>query len=257
MNSPIISTNWFRLDTFLKRTIFWGSLLTLSGWNYYRNFFNNIPAVLWSLELTLEVFGMLFIGYFFLSKNRRFPRIKFFTIVSLFSLMRYLKIYYVFQYHLPEWTVFNQPDRSVFYIFFTSAAFVFLGYSYSIYEWGLAAREEFKGLIKSRGNRFDHPIRIRSEGKTVRILPQDILFLEAKGEYVNYVTTNQNYMCFQRMKQAEMELSAYGFIRAHRSYIVNPINVKSFSSSELQMANNTVVPVSKTYKEALIADLKH
>ncbi len=110
--------------------------------------------------------------------------------------------------------------------------------------------------MKNEGDPLQPPLQIRSEGKTVRLLPQDIIYLEAKGEYINYVTHTKSYMCFKRMKAAEDELKAYGFHRTHRSFIVNLINITSFSGTELVMRDNRTIPISKTYRTSFMEVLQ-
>ncbi|MEM6895087.1 MAG: LytTR family DNA-binding domain-containing protein [Bacteroidota bacterium] len=256
MNTGKISTNWSKLNTRRNKTLLWILLLFLASWNYYREFFLPIYAILLAMLISGETFGMFAVGYFQLSKSPKFPKYAFWSWTVGFTVLRWLVVYFFLQHHLPEWTVFHYPERSVFYLFFTSAAFIFIGYSYSIYEWGLAAKTEYVSKINKIGKDYQHPVQIRSEGKTVHLLPQEIIYLEAKGEYVNYVTRNSNHMCFQRLKTAEKELKEYGLLRAHRSYIVNPLNIKAFSSSEIVMNNADVVPVSNSYKTDLMEKLK-
>lgn len=239
------------MDSLRKKGLFWGVLLLSSAWSYYDDFFPLLPAFLLALMLTAEVVGMLLIGYLVLSKDIKFPRLRFWSVVLGFTLLRFLVVYFVLQHSLPEWTVFHYPGRSVFFLFFTSAAFVFLGYAYAIYEWGLAAREEFSRMTAERDTTVKHPIAIRYEGKTLHLLPQDVYYIQAQGEYINYHTGHGNYMTFQRMKAAEKELKKYGFTRLHRSYIVNLNHIKSYSSTELELTNGMVIPVSKTYQENL------
>ena len=256
MNSRKISTKWSWLNTRRNQTFFWGLLLVLASWNYYRDFFSMFHALLLGILLTAETIGMLFVGYFQLSKSVKFPKVEFWAWVLVFSILRWIVVFFILQHYLPDWTVFHYPERSIFYLFFTSAALLFIGYSYSIYEWGLAAKMEFATKSKNFTREIQHPVQIRSEGKNIRILPQEILYLEAKGEYVLYVTNNSNHMCFQRMKTAQEELKEYGLLRAHRSYIVNPINIKSYSSTELVMANEKNIPIGNTYKHDLFIVLK-
>ncbi|QCX01563.1 LytTR family transcriptional regulator [Aggregatimonas sangjinii] len=252
MNHLKFSTKWLRLDSLWERILFWGVLLLSSAWTYYDDFYALFPAFLLALAITAEVIGMLLIGYFVLSKHIKFPRLKFWSWVFLFTLLRFAIVYFILQHKLPEWTVFHYPGRSVFFLFFTSAAFVFLGYAYSIYEWGLAAREKYKAVMVKNDYPTLNPIVIRSEGRTLHLLPQDVSHLQANGEYINYFTGNGNHMAFQRMKKAETELKPYGFIRTHRSFIVNPNHIRSFSSNEIELKDGTVIPVSKTYQGNLL-----
>ncbi|MEM9868938.1 MAG: LytTR family DNA-binding domain-containing protein [Bacteroidota bacterium] len=231
-------------------------LLVLAAWNYYREFFRLDQALSLGFLLALETFGMLAVGYFWLSKSPKFPRVSFWIWTLIFTLLRWLVVFFILQHHLPNWTVFHYPDRAVVYLLSTSATLIFLGYSYSIYEWGLAARMEYISKTKNTFGNFQSPIQIRSEGKTIRLLPHEIFYLEAKGEYVNYITRNANYMCFQRMKVAESKLGEYGFLRAHRSFIINPMAVKSFSSHKLEMEDHKEIPIGNTYKTGLINVLR-
>ncbi len=256
MNTPKFSIKWLRLNSLGKKSVFWSLLLTLAAWNYYRDFFNLLEALLLALLLTAEVVGMLSIGYFKLSKSKKFPRLQFWSFALAFTVLRFLIVYFILQHYLPDWTVFHYPARATVFLFVTSAIFIFLGYSYSIYEWGLAAKQEYVTLTKNEGEPLQPPLQIRSEGKTVRLLPQDIVYLEAKGEYINYVTYTKGYMCFKRMKAAEDELKVYGFHRTHRSFIVNPINITSFSATELVMRDNRTIPISKTYRASLMEVLQ-
>ncbi|MEM9324392.1 MAG: LytTR family DNA-binding domain-containing protein [Bacteroidota bacterium] len=240
-----------KLNTPKQRAVLWGILLLLASWNYYTDFFDSTEALFWAVVLTAEVAGMLLVGYRVISRFKRFPVVYFVGWTLFFTLCRFLVVFFVLQYHLPGWTVFHDPIRSIPFLGLTSAVLLFLGYSYSIYEWGLAARKEYSELIGNQASDYAHPIVIKSEGSLVRLLPQDILYVEARGEYISYVTHNKSYLSFQRMKKADTELREHGFQRAHRSYILNPINIRSLASQEAVMTNDKSIPISKTYKEAV------
>ncbi|MEM8928203.1 MAG: LytTR family DNA-binding domain-containing protein [Bacteroidota bacterium] len=256
MKPPLFSIKWLRLDALWKKIVLWGIVFLLSCWNYYHDFFEWFDALGMAFILTLQIVAMVLFGYLWLSKQQKFPRLIFWAITLGFTLSRFLIVFFVLQYHLPDWTVFHHPDRVGPFLFITSAVLIFIGYSYSIYEWGLAARQEYQSLMEHTPKRIQQPIVIKSEGKTIRLLPQDIIYLEAKGEYINYSTPGKNHMYFQRMKNAEKELKGYGLLRAHRSFIINPLHVKSFSANELVMSNEKSIPVSKTYKSPILDNLK-
>ena len=250
------SMKWFRLDSILKKVLFWGTLLLLASWNYYTEFFRTFPAFYMALLLTCQVVGMVLIGYLWLGRQKKFPRLIFWGITIVFTVLRYLIVLFILQYKLPEWTVFHHPDRVGFYLFFTSAAFIFFGYSYSIYEWGLAARDEYKDLMAVSAKKIEQPIVIRSEGKTVRILPQDLIYIEAHREYLKFFTQEKTHKCLQLMKTAEQELKKYCLLRTHRSYIVNPLFVASYSSQALILKNHQEIPISNSYRELFLQTLR-
>lgn len=246
-----ISMKWIQLSSFRNKITFLSILLFFSAWTYYSDFYAHTASIVLAFLIMLEVVGMFLIGYSVLSKQLKFPRVRFWLFVLGFTVFRFLIVYFVLQHGLPEWTVFHYPERSIFFLFFTSAAFIFFGYSYAIYEWGLAARREYTQKLNATPASIAHPIIIRCEGKEIQLLPQEIIALQANGEYINYLTSHGNYMCFQRMKVAAKELLGYGFVRVHRSFIVNPHHIKAKSQTEIEMKNGMKLPISKTYRESI------
>ncbi len=192
---------------------------------------------------------MLLVGYIRLGSQSKFSLIEFSVFTIGFSAVRYVYILFFLSEHLPEYTLFHYPNRALPATVFGSASLLFLGYSYAIYEWGLAARQRYAERSKKLKKKFDQPILLRCGGKTVYILPQDIVYIQANGEYVDYKTTTKKYTCFKRLKDVQTELSEYGFVRTHRSFIINPSYVESLTATEIGLKEGTTVPLSKTYKE--------
>ena len=59
-------------------------------------------------------------------------------------------------------------------------------------------------------------------GQKIKIIPiDDIIYIQADGDYISIHTTEGNYLKEQTMKHTENILPANLFIRIHRSYIVN------------------------------------
>lgn len=64
-------------------------------------------------------------------------------------------------------------------------------------------------------------ITVRS-GQKIRIIPiEEIIYIQADGDYISIHTNDGNYLKEQTMKQTENMLPVSLFIRIHRSYIVN------------------------------------
>ncbi len=246
-----ISTKGYPKPRFRWKIVLWSLFFIVNFFLWYNRFFVFWIACTLSLFLAAEVLGMVYIGYFKLSKKKKFPRIEFWSWVLFFSMIRFSIVYSVVQHNVPIDTVFRHPERAIYFIVATSAGFIFFGYCYSIYEWGLAAREKFRREETKDDKGINHPINIRSNGKTLYLMTRDIRYLEANGEYVKYICTHGNFMSFQRMKKVEVDLKKYGFKRIHRSYIVNRIHIRSVSSSKVFLLDNVELPVSKAYKEGL------
>jgi hypothetical protein len=97
------------------------------------------------------------------------------------------------------------------------------------------------------------------------VLVDDILYLEASDNYVSIYYSSGNkivkYMVRNTLKNLEKKMSKFGFIRSHRSYLINFNKVKILKRSkdglviELNTDPITTLPVSKTYISNVIESL--
>jgi DNA-binding LytR/AlgR family response regulator len=91
---------------------------------------------------------------------------------------------------------------------------------------------------------------VRADGRMVKILLADILFIEGWKQYVKIYTTQKNILTLESMKNMEENLPAGKFARVHKSYIAAVDKVDIFAADELRVATHTI-PVGKTYREAV------
>lgn len=91
-------------------------------------------------------------------------------------------------------------------------------------------------------------LHIKSEGKTIRINPTDILYIEGLKEYVSYYTKDERIISLASIKHL-MDTLPQDFIRIHKSYIVNSQYVKALNGNTLELLNGHVLPIGKTFKE--------
>jgi NO-binding membrane sensor protein with MHYT domain len=67
-----------------------------------------------------------------------------------------------------------------------------------------------------------------SDGKRVFVLAQDVSFLRADGHYTQVYTDAGRLFCAWPITQAAKRLLPTGFIKVHRSYLVNPSKIARF-----------------------------
>ncbi len=96
---------------------------------------------------------------------------------------------------------------------------------------------------------------IRHHGQMVKLLLDDILFLEADRNYCQIVTAKQSYLLTATLKVMQDKLPNSIFVRVHRSYIVNITRLDVVAESHVEI-NRKVIPLSKSYKEALLKHLQ-
>jgi len=78
-----------------------------------------------------------------------------------------------------------------------------------------------------------------------------ILWVEAYGDYVKIITPEKTHTVYSKLKTIEERLPQNTFMRVHRSYIVNLTKIDNIDHTNLQIGKK-IVPVSNSYKEQLI-----
>jgi DNA-binding LytR/AlgR family response regulator len=99
-------------------------------------------------------------------------------------------------------------------------------------------------------------IAIKTKGKILLIHPGEILAVEAEGNYVLLRRLMDSYLLRESISTKAVKLQAYGFIRIHRSVLVNASSVEELrpgASGEytLRLAGGREYMVSRTYKNNL------
>lgn len=80
---------------------------------------------------------------------------------------------------------------------------------------------------------------------------EDILWIEAAGDYVKVHTSSQKLVVHQTMKGMERLLTQSDFLRVHRSFIVRVDKIDRFQGKKALVIQNTTIPISATYKSKL------
>lgn len=99
------------------------------------------------------------------------------------------------------------------------------------------------------------PLFIKSKQGYIRIPQEDLIILQAYGDYVRYITRDKTYLARQSFKDAMDTVKFSNFIRIHRSYAVNLEHVKGFDQNSV-MINDEKIPVSRSFKSGFLAAIK-
>jgi DNA-binding LytR/AlgR family response regulator len=91
---------------------------------------------------------------------------------------------------------------------------------------------------------------VKDNGMLKRISIDDILFLEAMGDYVKVHTAAKFHVVHATLKSIEEKLPSTKFLRVHRSYIV-AINKIDFIQEGTIAIGKTTIPVADTHKANL------
>ncbi len=96
---------------------------------------------------------------------------------------------------------------------------------------------------------------IRYRGQMIKLLLEEILYVEADRNYCHIVTPKQSYLLTATLKVMHDKLPGAIFVRVHRSYIVNITRLDVVAEGHVEI-NRKVIPLSKSYKESLLKHLQ-
>ena len=95
----------------------------------------------------------------------------------------------------------------------------------------------------------DDFIFVKDGTKLVKIMINDILYIEGLKDYVTIHTKTQKVISLQRLKSMEEQLPASLFIRIHNSFIVSLRAITSVHKNEVEIGT-AFLPVGETFKKS-------
>jgi DNA-binding LytR/AlgR family response regulator len=115
---------------------------------------------------------------------------------------------------------------------------------------------QLDALKRARGGlEAERHIWVRKGAGMVRLEVDQVDWVGAEGEYVRFHAGADSYLERGSLTETAALLEPYGFVRVHRSAVVNPARValierKRWGDLVLHLARGARVPVGKTYRDA-------
>jgi DNA-binding LytR/AlgR family response regulator len=97
-------------------------------------------------------------------------------------------------------------------------------------------------------------IMVRADKKSYRICFDEILYLEAQGDYVKFVTAEKSLMVHGRLKDFFIQLPKNSFEQIHKSYVISLSKVVYVEGNLVKVGTHKI-PVSLNFKEQLLKRL--
>ena len=92
---------------------------------------------------------------------------------------------------------------------------------------------------------------IKSDGKLIKILLDEIQFVEAQGDYIKIVSSDETYLTQMTLKSMEEFLKPPMFFKVQRSFIINVEKVRSVSGHVVELNSGHKITISPNKKEEL------
>jgi len=103
-----------------------------------------------------------------------------------------------------------------------------------------------------------NPVRIaiKTEGRILLVDAGDVIAVEAKGKYVSLLHISSSYLLRESISTMEEKLNQHGFVRIHRSVLVNAALVEEIHPLPsgdylLRVRGGRVLTATRTYKKNL------
>src|ERR1700691_2156991 len=115
--------------------------------------------------------------------------------------------------------------------------------------------EDFPALLPP-ANSQSARIAVKARGRILFVSLSDVVAVHAEGNYVALLLTNCSHLLRESISAVAKRLEPYGFIRIHRSVLVNiPFveKIRPFSTGEygLRVRGGKEYTVTRTYKKNL------
>ena len=108
--------------------------------------------------------------------------------------------------------------------------------------------------IKNKAEEISTFMFVRADRKMVKIIFDEILFIESLGDYLKIHTQKETLITRETVNNIEAKLPTKNFIRIHRSYIINIEKINAYTNEQIEI-NNKSIPISRSYKESVLQKL--
>lgn len=117
----------------------------------------------------------------------------------------------------------------------------------------VAVNRAIERFVANENSALNH-IMLRANKKDYRVEIDEILFLEAQGDYVRFVTQKQTLTVHGRLKHFLAELPASQFERIHKSYVIALNKVEYLEGNSVKIGEYKL-PVSLNFRDNLLQKL--
>jgi two-component system, LytTR family, response regulator len=118
----------------------------------------------------------------------------------------------------------------------------------------------YKAVQKAQQAEKSGPVAVKPEEifikdghNLVKLVLQEVLYIEAVSNYVSFKTTGKAYLALMSLQKLEESLPE-NFVRIHRSFMVNIKRIDRVEGNNL-FIGNTSLPISNSYKDKLLKKL--
>ena len=107
---------------------------------------------------------------------------------------------------------------------------------------------------QGEGSGLGDELYINIDRRLIKLKFDEILFIEAKGDYIDIKTEKENYRVHTTLKKINEKLPLERFLQIHRSYIINFNKIIDIEDNSVLIEKN-VIPISRSNRPELMRRL--
>ncbi len=143
-------------------------------------------------------------------------------------------------------TAHNQYVKEAFYVNAFQYMFKPVEFEDFRYEFERAAR-----AVQRRNRTFE----VNHGREKILLKCYDILYIETRDRHLVVKTADREYLYNGALKEAERQLSGYGFSKAEQGILVNLCHVRKLEPTKVELDDGEIKFVSRRMYKSFLADL--
>lgn len=112
-------------------------------------------------------------------------------------------------------------------------------------------------LNNTDNNNIEDFIYLKENKKVIKVLINDIDYIEAMGEYCQVYAGERRIIPKMSIKSLEELFAEKSFIRIHKSFVVPLKRISAFSASSIEINREKELPIGRSYKNAVFHALQY
>lgn len=96
---------------------------------------------------------------------------------------------------------------------------------------------------------LDESLFIKSGHEHIKVDITDILFIKSDADYTDIFTKDKKVLSSETLKHWEERLQRYGFMRVHKSYLIQTDSIKRIRAGMIYLEGQHEIPIGRSYKE--------
>jgi DNA-binding LytR/AlgR family response regulator len=98
---------------------------------------------------------------------------------------------------------------------------------------------------------YEDRIFIRNQNKLIKVMLDNILWVEAERNYCKITTNQQSFLIVSPLSKLHEKMDQKRFVRIHRSFMVNFSKLEAVAENYVELKGK-ILPIGKQYKENLL-----